>query len=81
MQASTAAGFSTIPVPRYLAFQLAWFTGAALIALTGFRRSTRSTLPVTKQSPEAVPGSGAPSLPAPRAISAPSAAATDTQAP
>lgn len=27
MQASTAAGFSTSPVPRYLAIQLTWFAG------------------------------------------------------
>ncbi|MEU7664133.1 hypothetical protein [Streptomyces lincolnensis] len=81
MQVSTAAGFSTHPVPRHLAIQLTWFAGAALIALMGFCRSTRSALPVTTQSPEPVPGSGAGSLPAPRRTAAPSAAAPDTEAP
>ncbi|MFD5037142.1 ABC transporter permease [Streptomyces sp. NPDC058377] len=79
MQASTAAGFSVTPVPLYLAVQLTWFAGAALIALIGFRRGTRSTLPVNAQFPEPVPGSGAPSLPAPRRTAEPSA--SDTKAP
>ncbi|MFG2352043.1 ABC transporter permease [Streptomyces phaeochromogenes] len=79
MQASTAAGFSTSPVPRHLAIQLTWFAGAALIALVGFRRSTRSTLPVNTRSPEPVPGSGAPSLPVPRRTAAPSASVSDTE--
>ncbi|MGX1916025.1 ABC transporter permease [Streptomyces phaeochromogenes] len=81
MQASTAAGFSTSPVPRHLALQLAWFAGAALIALVGFGRSTRSALPTTAQDPEPVPGSGAPSLPVPRRTAAPSASVSDTEAP
>lgn len=78
MQASTAAGFSTVPVPRHLAFQLSWFAGAALIALMGFRRSTRSTLPVEPRPAEPVPESGTPSLPAPRRTIEPSA--PDTKA-
>ncbi|MFF0117526.1 ABC transporter permease [Streptomyces prasinus] len=81
MQAGTAAGFSTQPVPRYLAIQFTWFAGAALIALTGFRRSTRSALPADPQSTEPGPGSGAPRLPAPRHTAAPSATASDTEAP
>ncbi|WP_407110348.1 ABC transporter permease [Streptomyces sp. DSM 116494] len=44
MQASTAAGFSTNPVPGHLAIQLLWFTGAALIGLFAFHRRTRDTL-------------------------------------
>lgn len=79
MQASTAAGFSTSPVPRYLAIQLTWFAGAALIALGGFRRSTRSALPTTTQAPEPGPGSGNSFLPAPRQAATPSATASDTE--
>ncbi|WP_327294721.1 ABC transporter permease [Streptomyces sp. NBC_01197] len=55
MQASTAAGFSSSPVPRYLAIQLTWFAGAALIALVCFHRSTNSALPPTAQAPEPEP--------------------------
>ncbi|WP_248511288.1 ABC transporter permease [Streptomyces sp. D2-8] len=62
VQASTAAGFSTNPVPRHLAIQLLWFAGAALIALVGFGRSTRSTLPVHARAPEPAPARGAPCL-------------------
>lgn len=79
MQAGTAAGFSTSPVPRYLAIQLTWFAGAALISLVGFRRNTRSALPVIAQAPQSGPGRGGPTLPTPRRTAAPSA--SDTQAP
>ncbi|MDW4904813.1 ABC transporter permease [Streptomyces sp. ADMS] len=81
VQASTAAGFSTNPVPRHLAIQLTWFAGAALIALVGFRRSTRSTLPVNAQPTEPAPPNGGFSLPAPRRAAAPSASVSDTEAP
>ncbi|MFD3729960.1 ABC transporter permease [Streptomyces sp. NPDC058632] len=81
MQASTAAGFSTNPVPRHLAIQLTWFAGAALIALVGFRRSTRSALPVNAQPSEPGPGDGGFSLPAPRRTATPSASVSDTEAP
>jgi hypothetical protein len=57
MQAGTAAGFSTSPVPGHLAIQLTWFAVAALIALVGFRRSTRSTLPAAAQALAPEPGS------------------------
>ncbi|MGY0067576.1 ABC transporter permease [Streptomyces sp. QTS137] len=81
MQAGTAAGFSTNPVPRHLAIQFTWFAGAALIALTGFCRSTRSTLPVNAQPPEPAPGNGGFSLPTPHRAATPSASASDTEAP
>lgn len=81
MQAGTAAGFSTSPVPGHLAIQLAWFAVAALIALVGFRRSTRSTLPATAQPPAPEPGSDDSFLPPPRRTTAPSAPASDTTAP
>ncbi|GAA3883861.1 hypothetical protein GCM10023084_40940 [Streptomyces lacrimifluminis] len=81
MQASTAAGFSTSPVPRHLAIQFTWFAGAALIALVGFRRSTRSTLPVTAQPPDPKPRNGDFSLPAPRRTAEPSASLSDTETP
>ncbi|WAU82669.1 ABC transporter permease [Streptomyces sp. Qhu-G9] len=81
MQASTAAGFSTNPVPRHLAIQLAWFAGAALIALVGFRRSTRSTLPANPKPAEAEPTNGGLSLPTPRRSAAPSTSLSDTEAP
>ncbi|WP_369181529.1 ABC transporter permease [Streptomyces mutabilis] len=80
MQASTAAGFSTTPVPRHLAIELAWFTGAALIALVGFCRSTRSTLPASPHLPKPSSESGAACLPTPRRDAAPAATA-DTKAP
>ncbi|WP_069739830.1 ABC transporter permease [Streptomyces sp. EN27] len=75
MQASTAAGFSSNPVPRHLALQLLWFAGTALIALMSFRRSTRSTLSVNPQLPEPAPGRGTPSLPASRRAAAPAGTA------
>jgi hypothetical protein len=80
MQASTAAGFSTTPVPGYLVIQLAWFAAASLIALVGFRRSTRSSLPSTTRT--ALPGSGSDEdgLPAPHRAATPSAAASGTEA-
>ncbi|MDG9702523.1 ABC transporter permease [Streptomyces sp. DH37] len=81
MQASTAAGFSTTPVPGYLAIQLAWFAAAALVALVGFRRSTRSSLPPTTQTTLPGPGSGKDGLPTPLRAATPSAAASDTEAP
>ncbi|MEW2287370.1 ABC transporter permease [Streptomyces sp. NPDC047841] len=80
MQASTAAGFSTSAVPGYLAVQLAWFTAASLIALVGFRRSTRNCLPLTARIPPPVPGSDTAGLPAPREAAAPSPAVSDTEA-
>lgn len=80
MQASTAAGFSTSPVPAYLAIQLTWFAVAALIALVGFQRSTRSTLSTGTQVLEPRPGSDA-FLPPLRRTPAPSASASDTTAP
>ncbi|WP_447002303.1 ABC transporter permease [Saccharothrix isguenensis] len=82
MQASTAAGFSTSPVPAYLAIQLTWFAVAALIALVGFRRGTRSTLPAIARAPAPEPGSDS-SLAPPRRPPAPSASASasDTTAP
>jgi len=80
MQAGTAAGFSTSPVPGCLAIQLTWFTGAALIALLGFRRSTNTALPATAQIPGPGPGSGKAVLPSPaRALASP-AAVSDTEA-
>ncbi|MFC8957385.1 ABC transporter permease [Streptomyces sp. NPDC057101] len=42
MQAGTAAGFTTTPLPRYLALQLLWFTAAAVIGLITFRTRTRT---------------------------------------
>ncbi|MFC9028701.1 ABC transporter permease [Streptomyces arboris] len=81
MQASTAAGFSTHPVPGHLAIQLTWFAGAALIALTGFCRGTRSALPTGAQLSEPVPGGGAPSLPVPRGTDASPVPAPDTTTP
>jgi hypothetical protein len=80
MQAATAAGFSTSPVPGYLAIQLTWFAVAALIALVGFHRSTRSALPVTAHGPEHDPRSGGFLLPPRRAAASP-AAASDTKTP
>ncbi|WP_042171129.1 hypothetical protein [Streptomyces sp. NBRC 110035] len=81
MQAGTAAGFSTNQVPRHLAIQFTWFAGAALIALMGFRRSTRSTLPADPQPTEPGPGGGTSCLPARRHAAAPSATASTTEAP
>lgn len=81
MQASTAAGFSTSPVPGHLVIQLTWFAGAALIALVGFHRSTRSTLPVLAQSPEPEPASDNFFLSAPRRTAVPPASASGTKAP
>ncbi|MFI6688322.1 ABC transporter permease [Streptomyces sp. NPDC050485] len=80
MQAGTAAGFSSSPVPRYLAIQLAWFAGAALVALVGFHRSTSSALPSTAQAPEPGPGSDKTGLPRPRKAAAPSTVASGTEA-
>ncbi|MDQ0390101.1 hypothetical protein J2S54_006921 [Streptomyces sp. DSM 42143] len=80
MQASTAAGFSTTPVSRHLAIEFAWFAGASLIALLGFCRSTRSTLPCKPYLPETGPEDGTASLPAPRRAAAPAATA-DTETP
>jgi hypothetical protein len=80
MQASTAAGFSTSPVPGQLAVQLTWFAGAALVALMGFCRSTRDCLPSTAPAPPHGQGSGKTGLPKPRHTAAPSAAASDTEA-
>ncbi|MFD3700929.1 ABC transporter permease [Streptomyces sp. NPDC058646] len=71
MQASTAAGFSSNPVPRHLVIQLTWFAGAALIALMAFRRGTRSTLPAAALTPVAGRGSGNAGLPVPRQETAP----------
>ncbi|CAL9490706.1 ABC transporter permease [Streptomyces sp. R1] len=80
MQASTAAGFSTSAVPRHLAIEFAWFAAAALVALLGFCRRTRSTLPDGPQSPGPGPDSPAAALPAPRRAAAPTATA-DTETP
>ncbi|MFI6567186.1 ABC transporter permease [Streptomyces sp. NPDC050534] len=80
MQASTAAGFSDTPVPRYLAIEFAWFAAAALTALLGFCRSTRSTLPANPHLPEPSSESGAACLPTPRRAAAPAATA-DTETP
>ncbi|MFB6597702.1 MULTISPECIES: ABC transporter permease [Streptomyces diastaticus group] len=80
MQASTAAGFSTSPVPGHLAIQLTWFTGAALLALLGFRRSTRNCLPSTTLAPPPRPESSKAGLPAPRQAATPSATAPETKA-
>ncbi|MEU9630728.1 ABC transporter permease [Streptomyces luteogriseus] len=80
MQASTAAGFSTSPVPGHLAIQLTWFAGAALLALLGFRGSTRNCLPSTAPTSPPGPGSSKAVLPAPRQAATPSAAASDTEA-
>ncbi|WP_245687259.1 ABC transporter permease [Streptacidiphilus griseoplanus] len=44
MQTATAAGFSTTPLPGYLAIQLIWFTAAALVGLLAFHRRTRNAL-------------------------------------
>ncbi|WP_406336053.1 ABC transporter permease [Streptomyces sp. NBC_00203] len=51
VQASTAAGFSDTALPRYLAVQLLWFTGAALIGLLAFQRRTRNTLSLDPSHP------------------------------
>ncbi|MEU0249729.1 ABC transporter permease [Streptomyces sp. NPDC006235] len=45
VQASTAAGFSTTPVPAYLALQLLWFAATALLGLLAFHHRTRNALP------------------------------------
>ncbi|MFF5576523.1 ABC transporter permease [Streptomyces luteogriseus] len=79
MQASTAAGFSTNPVPGHLALQLTWFGLAALVALLGFRHSTRNCLPTASTAPPG-PGSGKAGIPAPRQPAGPSATASDTEA-
>ncbi|MGW7616138.1 ABC transporter permease [Streptomyces antimycoticus] len=62
MQAATGAGFSTTPLPKYLAIQAGWFTAAALIALLAFHCRTRNTLGksgrprvVPPRHPEAAP--------------------------
>ncbi len=78
MQASTAAGFSSSPVLGHLALQLAWCGLAALVALLGFRNSTRNCLPAASTA-QPGPGSSAAGLPAPRRTSGPSAA-SDTHA-
>lgn len=80
MQASTAAGFSTSPVPGHLAIQLTWFAGAALLALLGFGRSTRTCLPPAAPTSPPGPESSKAGLPAPRQAAMPSAAASDTEA-
>lgn len=80
MQASTAAGFSTSPVPGHLAIQLTWFAGAALVALLGFRRSTRNCLPPSAPTSPPRPGSSNAGLPPPRRTATPSVAASDTEA-
>ncbi|MCX5063797.1 MULTISPECIES: ABC transporter permease [unclassified Streptomyces] len=51
VQASTAAGFSDTALPGYLAVQLLWFTGAALIGLLAFQRRTRNTLSLSPRHP------------------------------
>ncbi|MEU7567088.1 ABC transporter permease [Streptomyces fradiae] len=78
MQAATAAGFSTSPVPGHLAIQLAWFAVASLIALAGFHRSTRSSLPSTARPPLPGPGGGT-GRPGPGRPAAPSAAVSGTE--
>jgi hypothetical protein len=80
MQAATAAGFSTVPVPGYLAVQLTWFGAAALIALAGFRRSTRSCLPAAARGPLPGPARVDVPLPPPRPTATPPAVASDTEA-
>ncbi|MFD4034452.1 ABC transporter permease [Streptomyces sp. NPDC058637] len=79
MQASTAAGFSASPVPGHLAIQLTWFAGAALLALLGFRGSTRNCLPPATPAPPPGPQSSTVGLPAPRQATTPSAAASDAE--
>ncbi|MEV4193273.1 ABC transporter permease [Streptomyces toxytricini] len=79
MQASTAAGFSTSPVPGHLVIQLSWFGLAALTALLGFHRSTRNCLPAAPTAPPG-PGSSKADIPALRHTARPSATASDTQA-
>ncbi|MFD3651762.1 ABC transporter permease [Streptomyces cyaneofuscatus] len=81
MQASTAAGFSTSPVPGHLAIQLSWFAGAALLALLGFRRSTRNCLPSTAPTSPLGPEGSKAGLPRPRQAATPTASASDTEAP
>ncbi|WSQ06348.1 ABC transporter permease [Streptomyces sp. NBC_01231] len=44
MQAATGAGFSSTPLPKYLAIQAAWFAAAALVALLSFHFRTRNSL-------------------------------------
>ncbi|PWJ02260.1 hypothetical protein DKG34_39475 [Streptomyces sp. NWU49] len=44
MQAATGAGFSTTPLPTYLAIQAGWFAGAAFIGLLAFHFRTRNSL-------------------------------------
>ena len=77
MQAASAAGFSTSPVPGHLAMQLAWFAGAALLALLAFRGAPASA--VTGQvASRTGKEQGRPSRAAPSCQ--PSAAASDTEA-
>ncbi|MEU3515318.1 ABC transporter permease [Streptomyces sp. NPDC006654] len=81
MQAGTAAGFSTSPVPDHLAIQLTWFAAAALVALVGFRRSTRSFLPSAPQtSLPAQRSDPAGPLARPHQAAAPSPTVSDTEA-
>jgi hypothetical protein len=80
MQTSTAAGFSTSPVPGHLAIQLTWFGLAALAAPLGFHRSTRNCLS-TAPTPPPGPGSSKADIPALRHTAGPSATASDTKAP
>jgi len=44
MQAATGAGFSTTPLPKYLAIQTGWFAVAALVGLLAFHIRTRNSL-------------------------------------
>ncbi|BCM64991.1 MULTISPECIES: hypothetical protein [Streptomyces] len=44
MQAATGAGFSSTPLPKYLAVQAGWFTAAAFVGLVAFHFRTRNTL-------------------------------------
>ncbi|WP_323379533.1 ABC transporter permease [Streptomyces durbertensis] len=81
MQASTAAGFSTSPLPGYLAIQLSWFAAASALALVGFRHSTRGflahgALPPSVEAPPPGPGGGTAVVPAPRRAAVTSPAST-----
>ena len=63
VQAATVAGFSTTPVPAYLALQLLWFAATALLGLLAFHHRTRNALPrparpATAEPRDAVPLEG-----------------------
>ncbi|MFD7504290.1 ABC transporter permease [Streptomyces sp. NPDC059850] len=55
MQAATGAGFSTTPLPKYLAIQAGWFAAAALVGLLAFHIRTRNSLSNPQPHPIAPP--------------------------